>query len=99
MTTLTLHLPNQPLITLPAELASVLGLREGAVQVIPGQNSLTFLPVIQPADYTARWATISATLHEQTQQLDLAAEDHRDAEYWAIVAPLLEEAQHIPSTV
>lgn len=99
MTTLTLHLSNQPLITLPAELARVLGLREGAVQVIPGHHSLTFLPVTQPADYTVRWAAMSATLHEQAQQFDLSAEDHRDAEYWAIVAPLLEEAQHIPSTV
>lgn len=99
MTTLTLQLSNQPLITLPAELASMLGLREGMVQVIPGENSLTFLQVSQPADYTVRWTAMSATLREQAQQFELSAEDRRDAEYWAIVTPLLEEAEHIPGTV
>ncbi len=99
MTTLTLRLSNQPLITLPAELARGLGLQEGTVQVIPGQHSLTFLPVTQPADYTARWAAMSAALREQASQFDLSAEDRRDAEYWAIVAPLFEETERTPSSV
>ena len=47
----------------------------------------------------AHWAAISTTLHEQAQQLDLSAEDRRDAEYWAIVAPLLEETERTPSSV
>jgi len=99
MTILTLRLSDQPLITLPAELAQGLGLQEGAVQVIPGQHSLTLLPVIQPADYAARWSAMSATLREQAPELDLSGEDRRDAGYWAIVAPLFEEAERTISSV
>ena len=93
MTTLTLRLSNQPLITLPVELAHGLGLQEGAVQVIAGHRSLTFLPAVQPTDYTTRWAAMSATLREQAAQFDLSAEDRRDADYWAIVTPLFEETE------
>jgi hypothetical protein len=74
-------------------------LATGDAVPLPRHHGLTFLPATQPADYTVRWAAMSATLHEQAQQFELSPEDHRAAKYWAIVAPLLEEAQHIPGTI
>ena len=99
MTVLTLHLSDQPIITLPAELAHLAGLVEGQVQVISSQKRLTVLPVAVPTDYTVRWEAMAATLREQAAQFDLPLEDRRDAAYWETVAPLFEEAGHLVSLV
>jgi|WetSurMetagenome_2_1015567.scaffolds.fasta_scaffold281400_3 hypothetical protein len=95
MTLLTLRLSDQPVITLPAELARLAGLEEGQVQVIPNQQRITVLPIPAPADYTVRWENLAATLREQAAQLDLTPGDRRDASYWEMVAPLFDEAEHL----
>jgi len=100
MTVLTLRLSDQPVITLPAELARLAGLREGGqVQVIPDQQRVTVLPVPIASDYAAQWANLSATLREQAAQFDLAPSDRRDASYWETVAPLFAETEQSLSSV
>ena len=54
MTVLTLRSSDQPIITLPAELARLAGLEEGQVQVIPNQQQVTVLPITASTDYTVR---------------------------------------------
>jgi hypothetical protein len=93
MALLTLRLSDQPVITLPTELARRAGLAEGQVQVIPNHRRVTILPIAAPADYTARWESLSVTLREQAAQFDLAPADGRDAAYWETVAPLFEEVE------
>ena len=95
MTVLTLRLSDQPVITLPAELARLAGLEEGQVQVIPNQQRVTVLPMPVPDDYAVQWESMAAILREQAAQLDLTPADHRDASYWATVAPLFAEAERL----
>lgn len=92
MTVLALRLFDQPVITLPAELAR---LEEGQVQVIPNQQRVTVLPITASTDYTVRWEIIQAALREQAVQLDLIPADRRDASYWQTVAPLFAEAEQL----
>jgi antitoxin component of MazEF toxin-antitoxin module len=99
MTTLTLQLSDQPVVTLPAELAHQAGLEEGEVQVILGEHSLTVIPVTPSADYTTRWEAMAATLREQAAQFGFSLEDRRDASYWEIVTPLFQEAERIASSM
>lgn len=51
MGTLTLRLSDEPIVTVPAELARQVGLEEGEVQVILGEQSLTVMPGTSPEDY------------------------------------------------
>ena len=97
MTLLTLRLSDQPVITLPADLARLAGLQEGQVQVIPDPQRVTVLPIPALADYAARWESLSASLREQAAQFDLAPVDGRDAAYWETVAPLFDEAERFVS--
>lgn len=99
MTTLTLQLSDQPLVTLPAELAQQAGLEEGQVQLILGDHSLTVVPATPPTDYAARWQTVATTLREQAAQFRVSVEDRRDASYWEIVNPLFEETDRIAGSV
>lgn len=93
MTVLTLRVSDQPVITLPAELARLAGLEEGQVQVIPNEHRVTVLPLSEPTDYAARWESLAAALRENAAQYDLAVADRRDAAYWETVAPLFAEAE------
>lgn len=95
MTVLTLRLSDQPVITLPAELARLAGLEEGQVQVIPHQQQVTVIPITASTDYTVRWKVMQAALREQAVQLDLIPADRRDASYWQTVAPLFAEADQL----
>jgi hypothetical protein len=99
MSTLTLHLSDESAVTLPAELARQAGLEEGEVQVILGEHSLTVVSSAVSTGYTARWEAMQAVLREQAAQFDLYQEDRRDASYWQIVTPLLEEAERIVSSL
>ena len=98
MTTLTLQFSEQPVVTLPAELARRAGLMEGQVRVIFGEQGLTVMPTAPPTDYAVRWQTMAIDLREQASQFGLSLEDRRDAEYWEIVDPLYEETEHIISS-
>ncbi|PKO21853.1 MAG: hypothetical protein CVU38_12515 [Chloroflexi bacterium HGW-Chloroflexi-1] len=95
MTVLTLRLSNQPVITLPAELARLAGLEEGQVQVISNQQRVTVVPVPVRADYAVQWESMAAILREQATQFDLTPADRRDASYWETVAPLFAEAERL----
>lgn len=99
MTVLTLRLSDQPVITLPTEVARLAGLEEGQVQVIFNQQSITVLPITAPTDYTVRWESMAAALREQAAQLDLVPADQRDASYWETVAPLFEEAERLVGSI
>jgi virulence-associated protein VagC len=98
MTILALRLSDEPIVTLPAELAYQAGLEEGEVQVILGEHSLTVAPITASLDYTLRWEAMAARLREQAAQFDLPQEDCRDASYWEIVTPLFEEAERTVSS-
>lgn len=99
MPTITVQISDEPVLTLPADLAAQAGLAEGEVQVILGERSLTLVPVTPPLDYGALWPILSNRLREQADPYITALTDQRDAEYWAIVTPLFEEAEHMTSTV
>jgi len=99
MGTLTLRLSDESTVTVPAELAHQAGLKEGEVQVILGERSLTVMPVTSPADYQVRWEAMAQTLREQAVQFDFSLEDRRDASYWEIVNPLFEEVERSTSSV
>jgi len=99
MTTFILRLSDKSTVTLPVELARQAGLKEGKVQVILGERSLTVLPVTPAAGYAIRWEAMAATLRERATQFDFSPKDRRDASYWEIVNPLFEEAERIASSV
>lgn len=93
MAAYTLTLSNDPIVILPAELARMVGLQEGAVQLIPGEQSLTVAPPPAPGEYTARWQVMGSALREQAEAYGIELEDRRDEAYWAIVNPLLDDAE------
>ena len=93
VTSFTLKLSDQPVITVPADVAHQAGLEEGQIQIILGKRSLTLVPHAPATDYTAHWDAVAATLREQAAQFDLVQEDRRDETYWDIVAPLFEETE------
>ena len=99
MTAYTLRFSNEPVVTLPMDLARLAGLREGDVQIVPGNHSVTVTPVVSETDYALRWQVMETSLREQAAHYGLEIEDHRDEEYWAIVGPLLQEAEHWISSV
>jgi 3-polyprenyl-4-hydroxybenzoate decarboxylase len=99
MATLTLQLSDESIVTLPAELARQAGLEEGDVQIVLGEHSLTVIAATASTDYTIRWEAMAATLREQAAQFDFSLEDHRDASYWEIVAPLFEEVERTLGSV
>ena len=74
-------------------LARLAGLREGAVQVIPGDKSLTVTAAPAAAEYAARWQVMSSALREQAASYGLGLDDRRDEAYCAIVDPLMDDAE------
>jgi len=88
MTAYTLRFSNEPVVTLPMDLARLAGLREGDVQIVPGNHSVTVTLVETETDYALRWQVMETALHEQAAHYGLEMEDYRDEEYWAIVGPL-----------
>lgn len=93
MTVYTLSFSGDPIVILPADLAQLAGLQEGAIQVIPGEHSLTVASATPLTNYAARWETMREMLREQAAPYGLEMEDRRDEAYWAIVEPLLEDAE------
>lgn len=93
MTTYILSFSNDPIVTLPVELARLAGLQEGVVQVIPGEHALTVATTPAEMDYAVRWQLVSLVLHEQAASYGQELDDRRDEAYWAIVDPLLEDAE------
>jgi bifunctional DNA-binding transcriptional regulator/antitoxin component of YhaV-PrlF toxin-antitoxin module len=96
MSTLTLRILNEPIITLPADLAERAGLREGApVQVIVSDEGLELRPSDQTAPaYDINWPARRAQLRERAVALGLYEPDRRDDVYWQIVTPLMAELDH-----
>ena len=96
MSTFTLQLSNEPIITLPADLAQRAGLREGMTfRVIVSAQGLELRPAAQaPAAYAADWPARRSQLREHAIALGLHGPDRRDDEYWQIVLPLMEELDH-----
>lgn len=93
MAAYTLTLSNDPVVILPAELARMAGLQEGAVQVIPGEQSLTVAAAPAAGEYAGRWQIMASALREQAEAYGIESEDRRDEAYWAIVNPLLDDAE------
>lgn len=93
MTVLTLRLSDQPVITLPAELARLAGLEEGQVRAVPDEHRVTVMPMLVTADYSARWDSLAAVLREQVVQFAPDLTDRRDASYWELVASLFAESE------
>ena len=100
MSTLTLRLSNEPIITLPTDLARRAGLAEGTdLRAIVMDREIDLRPADQEADdYTVAWSIRRAQLREHAFKkknlntaLGLYGPDRRDEEYWQIVAPLMEE--------
>jgi len=58
---------------------------------------MAVLPLTPSTDYAARWEAVATTLREQAAQFDFS-QDRRDALYWEIVNPLLEEVECIASS-
>jgi len=96
MSTLTLRLSNEPIITLPTDLARRAGLVEGTdLQAIVMDREIDLRPADQEADdHTVVWSIRRAQLRERATALGLYGPDRRDEEYWQIVAPLMEELDH-----
>ena len=96
MSTLTLRLSNEQTITLPSDLAQRAGLQEGArVEAVVLAEGLELRPADQEtAAYVSDWPTRRAQLRERATALGLYGPDRRDAEYWQIVTPLMEELDH-----
>ena len=89
-----LHVVSDDVIALPIELARQAGLTEGEVHVTPGEHSLTLSAPRAPAlEYTRQWDKISTQLREQAAAFEVSFEDQRDASYWEIVTPLLEQTE------
>lgn len=99
MTVYTLSFSDDPIVILPADLAQLAGLQEGAIQITPGEHSLTVASATRPTNYAARWEAMRATLREQAAPSGLDLEDRRDEAYWAIVEPLLEDAERWTSSL
>lgn len=95
----TLSFSDDLVVTLPADLAQLAGLREGAVQIVLGDRSLTVAAATAETDYAARWEAMSMALREQATSYALELEDHRDEAYWGIVDPLLADAERWMSSV
>jgi len=94
MSTLILQLSNEPIITLPSDLAQRAGLHEGTIlQATVSAEGLELRPA-EPVAYAVGWAARRAQLRERAIALDLYEPDRRDDEYWQIVTPLLEELDH-----
>jgi len=93
MSTLTLQLSNEPMITLPADLAQRAGFQAGAdLQAVIIAGGLELVPADQAMGAcAAAWPARRAQLRERAQSLGLYGPDRRDDEYWQIVAPLMEE--------
>jgi len=93
MSSLTLRLSNEPVITLPADLAQRAGFHAGAnLQVVITAGGLELWPADRVMSaYTAAWPARRAQLRERAQSLGLYGPDRRDDEYWQIVAPLMTE--------
>ena len=93
MSTLTLRLSNEPMITLPADLAQRAGFQAGAdLQAVIIAGGLELVPADQAMGAcAAAWPARRAQLRECAQSLGLYGPDRRDDEYWQIVAPLMEE--------
>jgi len=96
MSTLSVRLSNEPIITLPADLAQRAGLQEGTqVQAIVSAQGLEFRLAEQPMpSYAIDWPTRRAQLRERAAALGLYEADRLDDEYWQITAPLMEELDH-----
>jgi len=96
MSTLILRLSNEPIVSLPADLAERAGLQEGTqVQAIISAEGLELRPAnSEAAAYTAHWPALRAQLRERAAALGLYGPDRRDDEYWQIVTPLFEELEH-----
>jgi antitoxin component of MazEF toxin-antitoxin module len=100
MSILTLQLSNEPVVTLPADLAQRAGLQEGtALEATVSAEGLELRPAGQEtAAYAAGWPARQAQLRERAIALGLYQPDRRDDEYWQIVTPLLQELDHeLPS--
>lgn len=82
---------DKPILVLPAEPAKQASFVEGKVQIILGEQSIIVVTTTSPANFSSLWEVLSTTLHKQATLCGLTSEDHRDAEYWEIVAPLFEE--------
>jgi len=96
MSSLILRLSNEPVITLPADLAQRAGLEEGMdLQATVMDREIDLRPADQETrDYAAAWPARRAQLRERAMLLGLYGPDQRDDEYWQIVTPLLEELDH-----
>lgn len=93
MTTLTLQLSDESVVTLPAELAQQAGLTTGEVQIILGNQSIIVAPAFPATDFSTLWDILETSLREQARQFSFSQENHRDAMYWEIVTPLFTEAE------
>lgn len=93
MTAYDMRFSDDPVLVVPAALARVAGLQEGAVQVIPGEHRLTVAAIPAGVDYSAHWQAMALSLREQAAAYGLESEDSRDEEYWAIVGALHEDAE------
>ena len=97
MTLLTLRLSDQPVITLPADLARLAGLQEGQVQVIPDPQRVTVLPMPAPADYAARGKACPHRSASRPRNSIWLLSTAATPWYWETVAPLFDEAERFVS--
>ena len=98
MTVLTLQLSDNPVITLPSQLARQVGLKAGQVQIIFGKQSLIVTPVAASASKTTDWDAYTTALQELVTPYTFPTEDQRDESYWEIVEPMFEETAHLVSS-
>lgn len=98
MTVLTLQLSDSPVITLPSQLATQAGIKEGQVQVIFKKQSLIVIPVVDNPPISDDWGSYTTALQELVVPYTFSSVDQRDESYWEIVEPMFEDTSHLVSS-
>ncbi len=91
MTTFTLQLSNESIVTLPTELAHRIGLEEG--DPVVARVTTEGLTITPARDYAETWRVMESRLRYQATALELTGPDRRDEAYWQIVEPMLQDLE------